>query len=251
MVTLATDSPRVYGQGDINEFSVIAADIIYEGSAVGDNGSGYARPLAAADNFLGFAERKIDNSAGAAGDKRVRVLKKGKIQLSVSGAVITDVYQPVYASDDNTFVFSPVGNSFIGKVHRWVSSGVVIVEYDVGNMSDPYGASPRETISANKTLDAQDTGKVFFIDTDAKTVTLPVTATAGSFITVVNIGAFGAVAVKVAPAAADKIMGPDIAGVDNTPLVNTKATARRGDYMTFTLGHADGAVVDAMKGTWA
>jgi hypothetical protein len=31
------------------------------------------------------------------------------VQLAVTGAVITDVGQPVYATDDDTFVFSPVG----------------------------------------------------------------------------------------------------------------------------------------------
>lgn len=251
MTTLAKDTPRDYEQGGINEFPVIASDIIYEGAAAGGNGSGYARPLAAGDPFLGFARLKVDNSAGAAGDKNVRVNKRGKIKLSVSGAVITDVGQPVYASDDDTFVFSPVGNSFIGMIYRWVSSGVVIVEYDAGPMADPYGDSPRETISANKTLDAQDTGKVFFVDTDAKIITLPATATAGSFIKLVNIGAFGAVAINASPAATDKVMGPDIAGTDNKDLINTKATARRGDYVVLTAGHADGWVVDAMKGTWA
>ena len=73
MTTLAVNKPRVYELGDINEFPVIASDIIYEGAAVGDNGSGYARPLVAGDPFRGFAERNADNSAGNAGTINVRV----------------------------------------------------------------------------------------------------------------------------------------------------------------------------------
>jgi len=250
MATLSADKSRDYELGDINELPVIASDIIYEGAAVGDNGSGYARPLSAGDPFRGFAERKVDNSSGSAGDKNVRLIKRGKIKLSVSGAVITDVGQPVYASDDDTFVFTPTSNSFIGKVYRYVSSGVVIVEYDADHMVDPYGDNPRETISDNKTLDAQDSCKTFFVDTDAKTITLPaVEGMAG--IKVVNIGAFGTVAVTVSPNSDDMIEGPDITGENNKDLVNTKATAQRGDYIELEYGDANGWVVVCMKGTWA
>jgi len=58
MTTLAVNLPRSYEQGDRNDLPVVAADIIYEGAAVGDNASGLARPLVAADPFLGFAERR-------------------------------------------------------------------------------------------------------------------------------------------------------------------------------------------------
>jgi hypothetical protein len=34
----------------------------------------------------------------------------------------------------------------------------------------------RETISADKTLDAEDSGKLFWVDTDAKIITLPAIA---------------------------------------------------------------------------
>lgn len=134
MATLATDTPRAYELGTIEEYPVIAADIIYEGAAVGENGSGYARPLVAADPFLGFAESKADNSAGAAGAVNVRVRQKGKVQLAVAGATaITANDRPkVYASDDNTFTLTATSNTYIGTVSRWISSGVAIVEFDAG-----------------------------------------------------------------------------------------------------------------------
>jgi hypothetical protein len=131
MTTLATDTPRAYQLGDMEDYPVIAADIIYEGAAVGENGSGYARPLVAADPFLGFATRNVDNSTGAAGDKLVQVKRHGLVQLAISGLAITANDRPaVYASDDNTFTLTSASNSKIGWVSRWISSGVAIVEFE-------------------------------------------------------------------------------------------------------------------------
>ena len=132
MATLANDTPRAYELGTVEEYPVLAADIIYEGAAVGENGSGYARPLVGTDPFLGFAESKADNSAGAAGAVNVRVKTKGKVQLAVAGATaITANDRPlVYATDDNTFTLTNTSATCIGRVSRWISSGVAVVEFD-------------------------------------------------------------------------------------------------------------------------
>ena len=129
MTTRSSDIAREVELGTINELPVIAADIIYEGSAVGDNALGYARPLAAGDQFRGFAESKADNSAGAAGAISVRARASGKIKLPVTSLAITDVGRPVYASDDDVFNVSGIG-SFVGHVHRYLSSGYGIVSFD-------------------------------------------------------------------------------------------------------------------------
>jgi len=252
MTTLAKNKPRGYGLGTINEIPMIASDIIYEGAVVGIvAASGHARPLVAGDAFAGFAERLADNSAGLAAAINVRTNRSGVIELAVSGAVITDVDQPVYATDDDTFVFLPTGATFIGFVRRFVSAGVVMVEFDVDNYADPYAGRVKETLSAAaKTLDAQDTGKVIFCTVDT-VVTLPATATALDNVSLVCMGAFGTVQISADPAAADKIMGPDLAGVDNKDLINTKATACRGDQVTLRAGHADGYTVTGLKGIWA
>lgn len=134
-MALNADSPRVYELGEINELPVAATTKVYEGSALGDNGSGYVRPLVAGDPFRGFAQRQSDNSTGAAGDKTVRIGTERMVVLNVSGAAITDVGKAVYASDDDTFTYTATGNSYVGRVYRWVSSGVVVVEYD-GNKAD-------------------------------------------------------------------------------------------------------------------
>ncbi|SEH51448.1 hypothetical protein SAMN05216228_100223 [Rhizobium tibeticum] len=131
MTTLAASKTRDYQLGDKEEYPVIASDIIYQGAAVGENGAGYARPLVAADPFIGFAMETIDNSGGAAGAKGVNLRKKGNIVLPIAGLAITANDRPaVYASDDDTFTLTAAGNSLIGYVSRWVSTGVGVVEFD-------------------------------------------------------------------------------------------------------------------------
>lgn len=129
MTTLGADKPRDWEEGDQNDLPMVATDIIYEGAAVGDNGSGYARPLVAGDPFRGFAIQNTVN-AGAAGLVNVRVKTRGKVKLAVGSLAITDVGKPVYASDDDTFVLTASTNTPIGRVHRFISTGIGIVRFD-------------------------------------------------------------------------------------------------------------------------
>jgi len=129
MTTLAADKSMSLEVGYRNEIPVIAADIIYEGAAVGDNASGYMRPLVSGDPFRGFAEEKVDNSSGSAGDKNVRLHTKGIIELTITGVAITDVGRPVYATDDNAFSLAGVG-SYIGHVYRYVTTNTAMVIFD-------------------------------------------------------------------------------------------------------------------------
>lgn len=253
MTTLAANKPRAYELGERNHLPVIASDIIYEGAAVGlVRSTGHARPLVATDKFVGFAVSKADNSAGAAAAINVETVKSGEIELTVSGVTITDIGQPVYATDDDTFTMSPVSSVFVGFVKRFVSSGVAVIEFDASCYRDPYESySIREAIAGAKTLDAQDCGKLFWVNTDALTITLPAIADGLGGALIVNGGAYGTIAVTVAPAAADMILLADVAGADNTARVNTKATAQRGDRIKIDLGDADGYVVTEMVGTWA
>lgn len=251
MTTLAADAVRTQELGTIQEYPVVAADIIYEGAAVGlVKASGYARPLTSADEFVGFAERRVDNSAGAAAAKNVRVNDKGKVQLSVSGLLVTDVRRAVYATDDDTFGLSPVGGVFVGLVDRFVSAGIGVVSYDVEGFVDPNAGFLWETVSADKALDAEDSGKGFWVDTDAKVITLPAVEGMRG-IRLMNGGGFGMVAVTVSPNAADMIEGPDITASDDKDIVNTKATAQRGDYIDIAQGDANGWVITAKRGIWA
>ena len=130
-MALSENTPRDIQVADREEYPVAAAGHIYEGSAVGENAAGYARPLVAADPYLGFAVFEADNSAGAAGVIRATVRKKGNVVLEVTGAAITSNDRPaVYASDDGTFTLTTTGNSKIGYVSRWISGTKCVVEFD-------------------------------------------------------------------------------------------------------------------------
>jgi hypothetical protein len=251
MTTLAADKRRDIILGGVNEFPVIIADIIYEGAAVGlVIASGHSRPLTSVDKFAGFAESKCDNSTGAAAAKNVRTVTKGTIQLSITGAVITDVGLPVYATDDDTFAFTPVGGVFVGFVRRFVSSGVVEVEFDSINYVNPWEGWKAEALSAaTKTLDIEDTGKVICVTVDS-VITLPATAVAIDVV-LLNVGPYSTVQISADPNSDDQVQGPDIAGTVDKDLVNTKATARRGDFLQLKLGETNGPIVLRMRGTWA
>lgn len=132
MTALAANLPRgfVLGPTQFNDLEVVAGGVIFEGSAVGDAGAGFVRALQAADPFRGFALRKADNANGANGGKTVRLQHDGRVELDIGSLVVADIGQPVYASDDNTFTLTAAGNSKIGTVYRFVSSGRGVVEFD-------------------------------------------------------------------------------------------------------------------------
>lgn len=137
MTTQAADKFRTYalhGSETDNDVPAIASDIIYEGSAVGENGSGYFRPLVAGDPFAGFCLVNCDNSSGAAGGKNIHVRAKGVAVLSVTGVTaVTDEGSTVYASDDDTFTLTAGSNSAIGKIIRYISGTKVEVAFEAAS----------------------------------------------------------------------------------------------------------------------
>jgi len=138
----------------------------------------------------------------------------------------------------------PDGDGVLQVVGRVLSQDRVLLEPS----SEVYDDMELET--DDKTVDIQDVGKAVVTATDAKTVTLPATDV-GLSITVINVGQDGDCKVSISPNANDKIMGPDLAGVDNKDLINTKATARCMDRVTLLADGVDGWFVQEMRGTWA
>ena len=134
MTTLAANKNRIFEfkAEDINDVPMIAADIIYAGAAVGDNGSGLARPFVDGDPFLGFAVAKADNSAGAASAITVRVLQRGTVKLTLAGTVTAaKLADPIYATDDDTFSIADSGSdTAIGSLTRFISSTSGMVYFE-------------------------------------------------------------------------------------------------------------------------
>ena len=111
--------------------------------------------------------------------------------------------------------------------------------------------SNAEIKTANYTvIITTDSGKTLVSTLDAIVYTLPSIAI-GNTVTFVNMADDGQAALNISPAAADGITYAG-SSTDNVDLVNTKATAKKGDFVT--LASLDGTVawqvVDA-RGIWA
>ena len=130
MTTLAVDSPLTMVTGDFNAIGIIADDIVFEGALVGENASGYGRPLVAGDLFVGHSLMQVDNTDGLAGAKEIR-LRTGRYRgtVTLTGVLVTDVGKEVYASDDATLTLTAAGNTRVGVVIRYDTTNKAIVEF--------------------------------------------------------------------------------------------------------------------------
>lgn len=161
MSTQASDKIRAFGSIErMDNLPAIAADIIYMGSAVGQDGSGNGRPLVAGDPFRGFADEQCDNAAGAAAAKRISLKSKGHVWLAVTGINSPDDLPcSVFASDDDTFTTTAASNSYVGKAVCWDSVvSRVLVEFNANK--------PGSAITDASTAHALN---ATFSDTEAET----------------------------------------------------------------------------------
>lgn len=95
-----------------------------------------------------------------------------------------------------------------------------------------------------------DSGKTFVSETDGVVATLPSIAI-GNTITFVNMAPDGTADLSISPATIDGITYAG-SSTDNKDLINTKATAKHGDFVT--LASLDGVVawqVVEVRGIWA
>lgn len=123
----------------------------------------------------------------------------------------------------------------------------------------PY--SNTKVISASETLTASQSGTAFLIATDALTITLPSSATVGSGVvyTFINSGADGNNIITISPNASDGIFGSitlaasvfSASGTDDKDLINTKATANKGDLVSLVSDGVAGWYIVYGVGIWA
>jgi len=251
MTTLAADSPQILVTGDMGAVPIVATDIVFEGAMVGDNAAGYGRPLVAGDRFLGHNIFQVDNTLGGAGDKNLR-LRTGVYRLVCSlVGLITDVGQPVYASDDATLSFAAsiagVKNSYVGRISRYVSATKMEIEF-VTCGQDEFDPNPnRLTKAVAYTTLATDNGKVLYVDTTA--LISFIASVAGYKITVVNGGGLGLVETTIDFDGAETSLGGcGLAGA-GVLLTNTLATAQRGDFLQF-IGSGGAWNIVGKRGIW-
>ncbi len=132
-MALTADVSRKFGisEGPHSYEPVKGSTTIYQGSAVGDDGSGYARALVAGDPFRGFAWANATNTSATDGAIDVEVRKTGEVTLAVTGVTgVADIDDAVYASADGTFTKTATSNSAIGKIVRWIASTTCVVYFE-------------------------------------------------------------------------------------------------------------------------
>lgn len=140
MTTLSADLQREYESNEdplLNDLPVEASEIIYEGAAVADNGSGYMQPAVTnVGAFRGFAYRNADNASGSDGDIDVKVRQQGTVKLAIVGvSAVTDIGKLVYASDDGAFTITASTHLKIGRLTRWIVGTSAMVHFESASLS--------------------------------------------------------------------------------------------------------------------
>lgn len=118
--------------GEVYPFQM-GAEKIPEGALVMVNAAGYA--VNATDTAggvcVGVAEETVDNSAGNAGDKKIKVRRTGVFTFAYDGtATIADVNTLVYVSDNATVDLAgdETNDVLVGRIVEFVSAGKVRVD---------------------------------------------------------------------------------------------------------------------------
>jgi len=155
MALTASRNVDRYVDQRLRTLRVKGSTTVWRGALVGlTSPAGFARGLVAGDPFAGIASEEKVN-AGADGAATVQVETETDIEHAVSGAAQTDVGRPVFASADDTLTFVAAGNSYVGIVKDYVSSGVVIVRIDPTRKLIKSIIHPVENLSAGADIAAR------------------------------------------------------------------------------------------------
>ena len=137
-MALIVDTPMTRILGDLSQLPVAQLTTLLEGSMLADNGSGYAVALTAGLAFRGHSVEHCDNSTGGNGAVAVKRLRgRYRLEVTLTGVLITDVGKEVYASADDTYTLSPgTANSRVGVIDRYVTTDTCIVEFQTVEVPD-------------------------------------------------------------------------------------------------------------------
>jgi hypothetical protein len=114
--------------------ATVADRYFYANSMLGRNAAGYIDKFddTASETFVGLFRGtdggKYKQVISSAGDYQIDIHKPAFFELAISGVAITDVGRRVYASDDQTGVFTPGAfANLIGTVEQYVASGIALI----------------------------------------------------------------------------------------------------------------------------
>jgi hypothetical protein len=126
MALTASRELERYVDQELRALPVKAGVRVYKGALVGLTG-GFARGLVAGDSFAGVAYEEVDNTAGANGERLVRVFTMGDFEHALASAARASNGAAVYASDDGTLTLTASGNSLVGRQVDVPASGRVVL----------------------------------------------------------------------------------------------------------------------------
>lgn len=130
-MALTANSLKIHKGNTIVSMPVAGSTTIYRMGLVCANASGLAVPADDAANykFMGVAEEAADNSAGASGDIRVRLMRDVVLPLKITGATQADIGKVVYCTDDETCqIAAPTNAVKVGEIVEVVSATEVLVD---------------------------------------------------------------------------------------------------------------------------
>lgn len=130
---------RTDPRGDTLELAMGAAETVYENGFVGVDPAGYAKAFVPGDKFVGIATEEVDNSAGAAAAETVKLVVSGAIEHTLSGAALTDIGKPVYATDDGTIALTGHPDAYVGRLERYTTTSTVLVRLKAPGEKPPNG----------------------------------------------------------------------------------------------------------------
>ena len=168
MTALAANRNLVrQAQAELRGFDVAAGEHIYRNALVGLSVAGYLKAFEPCDLLVGVADGEADNSSGVAGDTamtagkhgRCNVWVAGEFEHALSGAAQGDGGRAVYATDDATLSFTGHPDAFVGRVMRYISSGVALIRLkEPGERPGPNDFGSIEIAEAWPTLASMASG---------------------------------------------------------------------------------------------
>jgi hypothetical protein len=178
----------------------------------------------------------------------------GGLTVTAGGLTVTDsgITQSDATNSTTTVTGSLHTDGGVGITKNTFIGGSMVVTGNITYYDRLYHAGATiEAITGDKTLDAQDTGKIMTSAVDSAIFTLPATVAGLTFMIVNAQTADSTVTVKIQPNTADQIYMPDILTDSDNGIVNTGASSKIGDYVILVGNGTTGWVISEMAGTWA
>lgn len=135
MAALTGDKQVNYQPGDVYRVGLDGGSTrnVHKGALIVSDTDGYAIPGAntAAYRFLGVTTERFEQTATSTdGTDKIRLARRGLVELAFSSVAVADVGRPVWLTDDQTGSLTQTNVGPIGSVVERLSSTNAVVAFD-------------------------------------------------------------------------------------------------------------------------